>query len=505
MRNLNKTFVYILLIILSVNFTSAVGSLGMDPRQIDNASIVVFFSGDNTTAGLTDATGTFIASDKPGVATYRMTSSQYGTNTTGFASRITGNQYSVFFRMSLPTAITIDYPRMYTIEEVGNNRNGIIYNKPTSNSWGSRTRTSTGEYDTLWGLNFTTGVEVDIGITWNGTHTLSYINGTLRNATAHTGTLTVGNNGFLFQGSGTNCPAQNCFDHTIRDYTIWNRSLTANEFYNLSFYNSSTPPAPTNISINQSTYNLTSAINSGNATIWRTNTSYPAVTYDLTPTIKFNVSQAANCTISLNDYNYTRNVAGPGTYYNCSEVDSISQTCTYGTALSYATQNIFLACQNSLNLNSTSGALTLSVQVLPINITSAVFRNSTYNASINDLKINWSRVNYTHYNVTSGNVNWTLRQENVTYGLPWLINITNRDTVNASIYMNLTRYVPSIAVFRCNGTTITDTPTFLFNMTPNTTVRINCTANVNLSMSLVNWTVTSNNANWSTNFTISAS
>jgi hypothetical protein len=123
-----------------------------------------------------------------------------------------------------------------------------------------------------------------------------------------------------------------------------------------------------NVTINQSTLDLVNAVNLGNQTVWRTSQSYSALIYDLNPQIKFNTSEITNCTITLLNLNYTNLTRSVGTYFNCSNANSVNQSCVYGSPLSLGVQNIYLSCQNNELPLSTSGALSLNVSSAPVNV-----------------------------------------------------------------------------------------------------------------------------------------
>ena len=157
----------------------------------------------------------------------------------------------------------------------------------------------------------------------------------------------------------------------IDEVTIFDTVLTSDEITFL--YNEGTPtsdqqyPFGVNIdvpSITQNTYNHSTAINSTQEIVWRTNTSTPSWTYDATPTVRFDTNVSANCRLSTTDINYS----SMNSSMNCSTTGTKSHVCSLWSALakdSYL-NNLYASCVNINNATketvlSTSGALNISL------------------------------------------------------------------------------------------------------------------------------------------------
>lgn len=112
--------------------------------------------------------------------------------------------------------------------------------------------------------------------------------------------------------------------------------------------------------IKQSTYNVTTA--SSNGTVWRLSTSNNVNTTDPTPTVTFNTTDIANCSISKNNWNYTAMVTNDSTT-KCGTVDTTNMSCTLPDtqALAIGAQSIYIACRSaSGDDTSNSGALAIT-------------------------------------------------------------------------------------------------------------------------------------------------
>lgn len=112
------------------------------------------------------------------------------------------------------------------------------------------------------------------------------------------------------------------------------------------------------------TYNVTSA--TGDGTIWRVSGSETVNTTTATPLVKFDLMQAANCSIGRNNLNYTSMIANDSTT-QCATSQTTSMNCTLPASqqLSAGTQNIYISCRpitgGSLGNTSTSGALSIAL------------------------------------------------------------------------------------------------------------------------------------------------
>jgi hypothetical protein len=123
------------------------------------------------------------------------------------------------------------------------------------------------------------------------------------------------------------------------------------------------------------------------------------------------------------------------------------------------------------------------------------------NKSVNDLQPNWSKATIVR-NLSNGNMNITLNQTNVSYGIPYLFNITNSNNHTVSLYMNITPYNTSILVWKCNGNEVTNISRNIINVSNNTQTLMNCTGDINISMIYNNWTLntTASKYNWTFNY-----
>jgi len=176
-----------------------------------------------------------------------------------------------------------------------------------------------------------------------------------------------------------------------------------------------TPPV-----INQSSYNVTSAINEGNRTAWRTNRLYPVITTDSTPTITFNINETGNCSISNVDGNFSNQTTDIGT--QCVTEDVTQHTCTVGgsEALTEGRSQLFIGCWDTMhneNITSTSSNLTIQLDTTPPVVS---LNHPINNSTSNSFTVLF---NVTPVEQTSGLANcslwinetdWTLRQTNYT-------------------------------------------------------------------------------------------
>lgn len=126
-----------------------------------------------------------------------------------------------------------------------------------------------------------------------------------------------------------------------------------------------TPPA-----IDISTYNHSTAVDATNETVWRTSFSTPSWTKDSTPTVRFDTDEAANCSISKTDANFTAMVTA-NNESECSTNDVAgvtSHVCTlpYDLRLTGGHENIYLACIDMTgNENATSSSTGLRTNFVP--------------------------------------------------------------------------------------------------------------------------------------------
>ena len=123
--------------------------------------------------------------------------------------------------------------------------------------------------------------------------------------------------------------------------------------------------------------------------------------------------------------------------------------------------------------------------------------------------INWSKqtvqINYSNVTVVAGNFTWNFTDLNLSPypSVDYLYEIKNDRVNNVTIYLNINRAADYFN-WTYNGTLINTTSIGLFNMSGNTSKRINITLNlINISQTYRNWNVTINRANWTftANFT----
>lgn len=133
--------------------------------------------------------------------------------------------------------------------------------------------------------------------------------------------------------------------------------------------------AESNVTITQNSYNLASGIDSGNQTIWQTNTSYRATINESSPTLIFDTNILSVCAISVDNQNLSTMLDNNGVLCdeNSDNSTSIEHTCTLGTELSaLANSDIYVACAQEDSgyvdngFASDSGALPVYVQLYTI-------------------------------------------------------------------------------------------------------------------------------------------
>lgn len=172
----------------------------------------------------------------------------------------------------------------------------------------------------------------------------------------------------------------------IDEIGFWDRALTGDEvteLYNggagLAYPFSVAANPPT---INTATYNVSTAYQ--NATAWRVSPVNYVYVKDNTPTVKFDLDMASNCSIGLTDQNYSTMVVGDANT-KCSATETTSMTCTMPSSQGFVSgdDQLYIACKDTTNLvenvTSTSGALNIRY-ILPnvcINQTNVCFTNLT--------------------------------------------------------------------------------------------------------------------------------
>jgi hypothetical protein len=183
------------------------------------------------------------------------------------------------------------------------------------------------------------------------------------------------------------------------------------------------------VTINRSSYNVTSAIQ--NNTLWRTNTSFPIPIIDTTPTVTFNASLASNCSIGTVNRNFT-NMTTDDANRKCGTTGVTQHTCTLPATdpISASVETIYISCVASQliqNATSTSGPLVLDVVTISITDIEVVgVTNITANITWTTDFTSNSSVNYgtttglgtfvdSAANVTSHNINLTGLSEATRY------------------------------------------------------------------------------------------
>lgn len=182
--------------------------------------------------------------------------------------------------------------------------------------------------------------------------------------------------------------------------------------------------------ITRSSYNVTSAY--VNSTAWATDTKNVVGTRDSTPTINFTITTAGNCSVSLNNSNYTEMVSiDPNT--QCSTTDTTDQLCTLPSteALSSGDNNMYIGCIASAGgvsefENSTSGPLRINFDTLP-------------------------SINQETYNVTNAYDNETIWQSDITSACRTRnrtvsVNFTVNEISNCSSSLNQSNYTEMISI-----------------------------------------------------------
>ena len=168
------------------------------------------------------------------------------------------------------------------------------------------------------------------------------------------------------------------------------------------------------------------------------------------------------------------------------------------------------SCNNQLNCTFAPSNFTLKMVVLnPTNLTSVLSPNIT------DLfyPINWTKLNITSFiNHTSGNFTWNYTEYNISpYNLSltsFLFNVSNNGSLSIDVFLKQNQ-TKEWYNWWCNingiAIDIIDTYKFLFSLPSNSDKQINCSLDViNISETLVNWSVTVNRAVWDFDWTFNS-
>lgn len=190
---------------------------------------------------------------------------------------------------------------------------------------------------------------------------------TLSQGTLYWGTIIClsCNAGNFVQVSGAATSGDTNNSETTDAGATWSTATAFNAYYRLYGGNTSLPTT-----IDNTTYNVTSSFL--NKTAWTISPNSPSYTYDSTPSVKFNITQAGNCSIGLSNINYTDMVASDSNT-ECSTTSTTSHTCTLPTSqkLSLGSQYLYISCVGNNLLetgNSTSGGLNITYNLTQTNI-----------------------------------------------------------------------------------------------------------------------------------------
>ncbi len=143
------------------------------------------------------------------------------------------------------------------------------------------------------------------------------------------------------------------------------------------------PPDVTPPNITLATYNVTSYLN---GTVWREATSNVVRVRDPSFSMTFNISEVGNCSISLNQSNYTE-MTSISEDTICATTESLGQTCTLPEAeeLQGGNQSAYIGCIDLAGneyQNSTSGALNISLDFVIKGRVLDILDNPIVNATV---------------------------------------------------------------------------------------------------------------------------
>lgn len=161
------------------------------------------------------------------------------------------------------------------------------------------------------------------------------------------------------------------FNGLIDDVRWYNFALTETQVQNIYDNPNGTADA---IYIDNSTYNVTSGVNLGNQTIWRTNQSATATINDYTPTVIFDTNTASICAITDTDENLSTAMSNNGTLCNenSANATTVTHTCTTGWVMDSENNSLYIACGTEdsgyvdIGANSDSGELKVFVKLYTI-------------------------------------------------------------------------------------------------------------------------------------------
>lgn len=147
-------------------------------------------------------------------------------------------------------------------------------------------------------------------------------------------------------------------------------------------------------SILQNSYNHSTAINTSQEIVWRTNISTPSSTYDSTPTIRFLTDEISACRIGVTDVNYSEMSV------NCATSNSTNHVCSLAVAdkLTSDYSCVYLSCAlvsdtSYQTYSSTSGCLNTSF-IIPYPSSVTIYEPCSQNITLNSTGVsvyfNWS-------------------------------------------------------------------------------------------------------------------
>ncbi len=226
---------------------------------------------------------------------------------------------------------------------------------------------------------------------------------------------------------------------------------------------STTPPI-----INQSSYNVTSGY--GNITAWRYDRGVYVNTSDSTPSVTFSLDKISNCSIGINNFNYSFMISNDSNTL-CSTIDTLDMTCTLPSSqiLSANNTHVYLGCISSTgfeNITSSSGELHLYYDPVP-SVPSLIFpiHQSLISTTSILLKYSSSDLNndnityYVYANKTGTNLNLVYNGTDNQTQLTGLINgetwswlVSASDDHENSLNSSLSSFGISISTASSSGT-----------------------------------------------------
>lgn len=403
-----KKLLYIIGILVLIQTVIAIPT-ATNQYKFDTSSVVQI---DTTTNSNLTRTGTPIFNDTSCIINgcfFYPGSGDYWTMNT---SEAFGGNMTLLAWIKVPVTPTNTFPTLFyaqTNKELavytsdGGGTPADVFNLDTGDGvvWDGQCLTTIDTTIDTW-----THIAIRLDATQNTIHV--FRNGTLNticNSRTHFNGLTLGNHWIGARaGSGTEE-----MDGFIDEFALYNTGVNDSDIKQIFEYELDGIQYPYNAitNISQASLNHTSAINTGNESVWQINKSAISYTLDSTPTVKFTTNFTSNCTIGTINTNYTSMLLDDPNR-QCSTLNTKNQTCTLPTTdkITSLNQYIYISCiglNQEETLNSTSGALRISL----LN---------------NPPELNFS-ANY--------------QKQNVPVGATWRLNTTIYDADNDTL--NLTR------------------------------------------------------------------